>query len=120
MQVVLYLGVGCKVRAAALQWILVLWLFLNLVVLRSEAGDELVRFVLVRFGVCASASDLVEACTGACCRPVVAAAQVLRSSPLLELILAFFVLWLLWFEVDGCAEAWGAPDWEVRRRMFFQ
>ena len=112
-RVVLYPGVGCKVRAAALRWILVLRLFLNLVVLRSEAGDELVGFVLVRFGVRASASDLVEACTGACRRPMLAAAQILRSSPLLELLLAFFVLWLLWFEVDGCAEAWGAPDREV-------
>ena len=91
----MYPGVGCKVRAAALRWILVLRLFLNLVVLRSEAGDELVGFVLVRFGVRAGASDLVEACTGACRRPMVAAAQVLPSLPLLELLLAFFVLWLL-------------------------
>ena len=81
-RVVLYPGVGCKVRAAALQWILVLRLFLILVVLRSEAGDELVGFVLVRFGVRAGALDLVEACTGACRRPMVAAAQVLRSLPL--------------------------------------
>ena len=41
-RVVLYPGVGCKVRAAALQWYKVLRLFLNLVVLCSEAGDELV------------------------------------------------------------------------------
>jgi len=73
-RVVLYPGVGCKVWAAALQWILVVRLFLNHVVLRSEASDELVGFVLVRFGVRASASDLVEACTGVCRRPVVAAA----------------------------------------------
>ena len=73
-RVVLYPGVGCKVRAAALQWTLVLRLFLNLVVLRSEAGDELVGFVLVRFGVRAGALDLGEACTGACRRPMVAAA----------------------------------------------
>jgi len=109
-RVVLYPGVGCKVRAAALQWTLVLRLFLNLVFLRSEVGDELMGFVLVRFGVCAGASDLVKACTGACRRPVVAAAQVLRSSPLFELMLAFFVLLLLWIEVGGCAEAWGALD----------
>ena len=119
-RVVLYPGVGCKVRAAALQWILVLRLFLNLVVLRSEVGDELMGFVLVRFGVRAGASDLVEACTGACRRPMVAAAQVLHSSPLLELLLAFFVLWLLWFEVDECAEVWGVPDREVQRLLFFQ
>jgi len=119
-RVVLYPGVSCKVRAAALQWTLVLRLFLNLVVLRSEVGDELMGFVLVRFGICAGASDLVKACTGACRRPVVAVAQVLRSSPLFELMLAFFVLLLLWIEVDGCAEAWGAPDREVRRLLFFQ
>jgi len=81
-RVVLYPGVGCKVRAAALQWILVLRLFLILVVLRSEAGDELVGFVLVRFVVRAGASYLVEACTEACRRPMMAAAQVLRSLPL--------------------------------------
>ena len=42
-----------------------------------------------------------------------------RPRQLLELLLAFFVLWLLWFEVDGCAEAWGAPDREVRWLLFF-
>ena len=107
-------------RAATLQWNKVLRLFLNLVVLCSEAGDELVGFVLVGFGDHAGASDLLEACTGACRRPVTAAAQVLRSLLLFELMLVLFVFLLVWFEVEGCAEAWGVPDWEVRRLLLFQ
>ena len=77
-------------------------------------------FVLVGFGDHAGASDLLEACTGACRRPVTAAAQVLRSSLLFELMLTLFVFLLVWFEVEGCAEAWGVPDWEVRRLLLFQ
>jgi len=51
---------------------------------------------------------------------VTAAAQVLRSSLLFELMLALFVFLLVWFEVEGCAEACGVPDWEVRRLLLFQ
>ena len=61
-------------RAAALQWNKVLRLFLNLIVLRSEAGDELVGFVLIGFGDRAGALDPGEACAGACRWPVMAAA----------------------------------------------
>ncbi|CAN6251834.1 unnamed protein product [Urochloa humidicola] len=94
------------VEVAPLQLNNVLRLFFYLVVIRSGAGEELVRLVPVGGGDLVGAPRLVGACTGALCRLPAEVQVMVSSSSLAGLFVAFLCL-LLWIVSVGQEEAGG-------------